>query len=162
MTNLISINFNECTKRISTDKFELGKEYAIILDPKINFDSRLNNFPVFEFVKKKPDPNNGDVVINKKINSDDATMFSNTSYGSSQAICRQTCPIVRQDKFSIVYFMFIPKTIFMQDPFITRLKPMESFEDINNSVANAVYKDYAISDEATTMIITDDICNIFG
>lgn len=140
-----SFKLEDFTKKISSDKFELGREYAMILAPGVDMDSRIGWFRAFELTNK-----------GNKIASDDATMFSNPNFGSSQAICKQSYDIVHKEKFTIVYFKFIPRNIFTKDPFTELL-----FE---SGVKNPIYACDILDEESldiTLNIITDDISTIF-
>ena len=140
-----SFKLEDFTRRISSDKFELGREYAMTLAPGFNMDSRISWFRAFEFTNK-----------GNKIASDDAKMFSNPEFGSSQAICKQSYDIVHKEKFTIVYFKFVPKNIFVGDPFAELIYG----SNIDNPIYACDYLDEEKLD-VTLNIITDDISNIF-
>lgn len=151
MANFVTLNLGDYTKKISTNKFVLGKEYALVLGPDYTINSRLGYFRAFAFTNK-----NGQT--DSPIMSNDNSVFSNTEFGASQAICKQMYDVIHKDKFSIVYFKFIPKNIFVKQPGVELLDPMNDV-----CIKNSIYNDDCIDPEidATINVITDDINNIF-
>lgn len=141
MSNFVNLNIKDYTKRISTDKFVLGNDYALILPPDTTIDSHIRYFSVFAFA----DENGASLKAN------DAKIFTNPISEDVQIICDQTYDVIHQEKFNIVYFRFMPITIFLKDPFA-------GFGECKK-VANALYLNNVTDMGATHFVITDDIAN---
>jgi hypothetical protein len=146
----VNLRLEDFPRYINTDKLMLGGRYAVILPADTNIDSYIKWFPVFGLTKD-----------GKQVMSNDSTVFGNTNYGNSRALCRRTYDPVFQENFTVIYFAIIPEDVFNIDPFAKRLNQINSISDLNDGVANAIYGCDRVIANATVNIITDDITKIF-
>ena len=146
----VNLKLEDFPRKIDTDKLMLGNRYALILPADTTIESYIKWFPVFGLTKN-----------DKQVMSNDSTVFGNTNYGNSRALCRRTYDPVFQENFSVLYFAIIPECVFNIDPFAKSLDPINGISDLNNGVANIIYGSDRITANATVNIITDDIAKIF-
>lgn len=148
---MIAFDINHFNKMIESDKFELGKEYAVTFDPDYVLDS-------YEGFRRAFILTNG----TDKIMANDTSFFSNAIDTNDVAVCKVTFKQIYTEVCSIVYFKFIPLRMFLNGTFQNRIFENDIIDD-DILIKHRIFTDTVdtfVHGVCDKYILTDDVYNI--